>query len=150
MTSTVTVASKLPNGLILRVFKMKEMVVNGKVESTAEQVGDTFTIRGNAVPFGAVLADGAGGFALTHGIPADFWEEWLKQNRDLDAVKNGLVFAHAKPGHATGEAQEKEALRSGLEPLAAGAPGAASNDPRAPRRLNPSLAGVGTADVRNL
>lgn len=121
---TVTVACKLPQGLQLRNF----VKVDG-FEATpgggsrkckiAQQVGDTIRINGYGAPNGksplATVVEG--GFALTYGVPKDFWDEWLKTNKDLDVVKSGLVFAHTSIDHVAGHSKEHEKLKCGLEPL---------------------------------
>eukprot|EP01037_Dinobryon_pediforme_P023421 gene23421-24867_t len=120
---TVTVACKIPNGLQLRVFKtedVEEAVLGGGTRTVkrATQVGDIVKIHGPASPFGvAPKAPIAGGYALTHNVPAEFFAEWMKQNADSDLVRNGLIFASAKPDTTTGWAKERESVRSGLEPI---------------------------------
>lgn len=120
--NTVTVACKLPHGLVLRVFG--DMTVNrptpgGGVtpERVAQQIGDAFTIKGNAFNMGEERprAEKIGGFAITYGVPADLWHKWLEQNKDADVVKNGLIFAHEKTDTVAGKAKDGKALKSGLE-----------------------------------
>lgn len=142
MGDTVTVACKIPNGLLLRVFDMvssQEPVLGGGMRETrtAVQKGEQVKVSGPAIPRGPDLNEQvmeglpqlAGGYALTHGVDADFFETWLEQNKDSDVVKNGLIFAHSKPADARAESKEKTDVRSGLEPLAQ------SKDPRAPRNV---------------
>jgi hypothetical protein len=139
MGDTVTVGCKLPNGLLLRVFKMvegTEPVLGGgtRKTKTAVQAGETVKINGFALPRGPDFdPDRAhlvvGGCGLTHGVDADFFHEWMGQNKDSDIVKNGLIFAHASSESARAEATEKKAEVSGLEPLRQ------DRDPRAPRTI---------------
>lgn len=123
MASTVTVACKIPNGLILRVFNQEEYdepVLGGGVRKAkrAVQVGNPVKIDGPAVPFGMQPNSPiSGGYALTAGVDADIWTKWLEQNADLDAVKNKLVFAHARQDSAAAEARENETRVSGLQPI---------------------------------
>lgn len=123
MANTVTVACKLPNGLILRVFQMvehTEPVMGGgnKKVKVARQEGKSVTIRGCAVPFGATpSAPIIGGYALTSNVDADFFALWMKQNADSELVQNKLIFAHEKPDFAAGQANEQQEIRSGLEPI---------------------------------
>lgn len=125
---TITVASKMPNGLVLRLFRMEEFaepVMGGgqRQSQRAIQTGDEYTLNGTAFSIERALRGDlprhqiAGGFALTPGIPRDFWEQWLKQNEKSDMVRNGLIFAQASEQRARDAALEKEGLRSGLEPL---------------------------------
>ena len=124
-TDTVTVALRHPHGLICRLHAqtlVEEPLPGGGTKGVERWLptGQTFKLNGYSRP-----ATGdeppppatAGGFVLTHNVPKDLWDAWLAQNKDLDLVKNGLVFAHEKSVNANAEAREKESLRSGLEPI---------------------------------
>lgn len=122
---TVTIACKLPSGLLLRVFKMEESqepVMGGGFRSVkvARQVGETVRINGCAHPQDKAplqpIVQGTG-YALTPGVDKEFWDTWLAQNKDLMAVRNGLIFAHEKEASTVAEAREKKSVRSGLERL---------------------------------
>jgi hypothetical protein len=120
--NVVTVACKVPNGLLFRIFKMvpaREQTPSGYRDiERAEQVGDTTKINGPSVPFGKVREYAIiGGYALTPNVNKELFDAWLEQNADHPAVKAGLIFAHAKPGMVTDRAKEQKALLSGLEPL---------------------------------
>lgn len=133
---TVTVGCKTPNGLVLQL-QTKQMVrypvMGGGFHEEEQMRPDpnlpTYTLFGNRVPFGeqprCLII---GGFAMTPGIPRDFMDKWLSQNRQLDIVKAGLIMVHKTTDHARGEATEKKDLRSGLEPIRPG------NDVRIPKR----------------
>ena len=54
---------------------------------------------------------------MTPGVPREHWEAWLEQNRNSDLVRNGLVLAADAEDGARGQARERTALRSGLEPI---------------------------------
>jgi hypothetical protein len=118
----VTVACKIPNGLLLRIFKMalaREQTPTGYRDiERAEQVGDIVKINGPALPFGQdpeyVVV---GGYALTPNVNKDFFDEWLRQNKDHEAVKANLIFAHSNRAVVSDRAREQRAVRSGLEPL---------------------------------
>jgi hypothetical protein len=120
-TVTVTVACKLPHGLVLRIHEPVETeipVMGGgvKVERHFKPTGREFTVAGNAHPQNeAPIAPIASGFALTHGVPKDLWDKWLEQNRLLPAVVNGLIFAHEHSAKSRDEAKEKIGVKSGLE-----------------------------------
>jgi hypothetical protein len=122
MAGTICVACKMPNGLILRNFKMETRqvpVLGGGMrdEGFARQVGDSVTIRGNRVPFGEQhKGPMAGGYALTT-VDADFWNAWYEANKDSDIVRNRVIFAHEKPEAAERKAREQGKVKSGLEPL---------------------------------
>lgn len=119
-TATVTVACKLPHGLLLEVVNPSVFdnihPQNGVV---ARPPGERVRINGCARPVGVPLSEDAaqvvGGFALTPGVPAAFWEAWLSQNKEVPFVKAGLIFAHDKAGSVVSEAKEKKAARSGFE-----------------------------------
>lgn len=131
----IQVACKLPNGLVLRLFKMEDAVEpspNGgrKIKIAREDVdAGRVTLNGCAVPFGAdhdyrII----NGYSLTL-VDTDFWKEWLIQNKDAEVVKKNLVFAHEKTDDVQAQIkdQNKGKLRSGLEAI----------DPR-----NPPLVGI--------
>jgi hypothetical protein len=121
MPGTVTVACKYPNGIKARLYKqmtVQQAVFGGGVRDIQIPVpsGDLVTFKGPAAPFGVLpKIPIVGGYALTSGIDADWFAEWLKQNETTDLVKNKIVFAHAKDTHAM--ANEHKDVRSGLEPL---------------------------------
>lgn len=123
MADTVTVACKMPNGLILRAFEMVERdepVMGGgyKTVKYASQRGEAVTINGPAAPFGAPpKVTTAGGYALTSNVDASFWDAWLAQNAELDAVRNGLIFAMPRQDSAGKEAENRAKIKSGLEAL---------------------------------
>lgn len=129
----VTVACKLPNGLILRLFRMEdrsEAVMGGGTRAikAAVQVGGHVVIKGAEAPFGVVPKFPiVGGYALTHGVDAEFMEKWLADNADLDVVRNNLIFVSPSNEVATDRSEEQSAVRSGLEGLVP------DNDPRIPR-----------------
>jgi hypothetical protein len=121
-SDSVTVACKIPNGLILRVFKMVERPESGPLHSrtvkVSEQVGDSITIHGPAYATGSLPTYTIiGGYALTSNVPREFYETWQEQNKDSTFVQNKLVFAYESHDHAVGQAKELEKKKSGLEPI---------------------------------
>lgn len=122
-TDTITVACKLPHGLILRLFDMiegNEAVAGGgfKVVKRAQPRPEVVVLngyltqhKGNAIPVASPMSS----FALTHGVSKDFFERWLSENQELDAVKNGLVVAHGTD--TAGAARERADTVCGLEPI---------------------------------
>lgn len=133
-TDTVTVACKYPPGLILRIYDettKSSRVLGAMVEETIfVPREEKFVIRGPVVNVGAYRSAGdlpegnIGGYALTPGIPRDFWERWLKENRESSLVKNRIVFSSSTHDRAASEARELKGIRSGLEPLNADEPAA--------------------------
>jgi len=127
-TATVTVACKLPNGLILRRFEWHdetEVGPNGSRQvRIARPTGESFTVAGNGglgfMTPNLVDLMGRhvpGGFGITHGVPKDFWENWLSANKDTELVRSGLIFALPSESDVAIEARSREPLRSGLEPI---------------------------------
>jgi hypothetical protein len=123
MPGTVTVACKLPHGLVLRVFNMveaQEPVMGGgfRKVKVAQERPERAEIKGWAHPQNhAPKAPLIGGFALTAGVDKDLWDTWKTQNAESDLVKNGLIFAHEKADSVQDQAKDQRALRSGLERL---------------------------------
>ncbi len=91
--ATVTVGCKLPHGLVARVDE-KTVVFNGLNSSSV-----------------------IGGHGLTPDVDQSFWIEWLKRNAGAAFVKNGFVFAQAKPADAIAQAKDNQSPATGLEPL---------------------------------
>ena len=146
----VTVACKLPHGMRLRLFKMvdgHENVAGNTVRMVkrAEQVGPDVVIKGTAVEFGKEKALTAG-FMLTPGVDKEFFDEWLRQNAEHDAVKNHLIFAASTRDAVEGEAAEHRKQKSGLEPLDMGfikkGERLVAVDERLPRSNNPNLSPI--------
>jgi hypothetical protein len=140
---TVCVACALQNGLILRLFDMQdrnEPTAHGG--STPIKVAiprhETWRLNGPAVDIAKIAAGRypefqmVGSYALTPGIPRDFWEEWLSQNRDSDIVRKKIVFAGSSENNARAEAKDAGRIRSGLEPI----------DPDDPKRIGPDVARI--------
>lgn len=101
--NTVMVANKLPFGLHLDLPK----------ELGSKRV----TIKGAALPANVMRETPLpGGFALSP-VPEDHWNAWVKINKDLSIVQQGLVFSAPRRDHVTGKAVELAELVSGLEPI---------------------------------
>lgn len=125
MSDTVTVACKLPHGLVLRLYTMIEVsepTAGGSFRKAkrAQVIGEQVVVKGYITRFDrrkdpAPAAQGSS-YALTHGVNADFFNKWLEQNADLDAVKNNLIWAHSVD-MVEGFVKEHEKQKSGLEPI---------------------------------
>jgi hypothetical protein len=122
-TATVTVASKFPMDFILRLhdFQTKyEPVMGGgsreyKIAET-RRGAKTFIVQGNSFPQNkGAHQQIVAGYAITHGIPKAFWEEWLDQNKDADFIVNKMLFAHGETASTIAQSKEMEAEKSGLE-----------------------------------
>lgn len=118
---TVTVACKVPGGLRLRLFEMVDALetipgVGQRTAKMAQPVGEQVVINGPAHPVNrAPLHEINGGYAMTFGVPKDFFNEWMRQNKDSAMVKNRLIFAHENTDHARGQAREQAEIRTGIE-----------------------------------
>lgn len=149
---TVTVACKFPSGLALQLGKKEvwiEETPGGPRERVRfNRVGRLYDVRGPAYPVGTPPVGFhsspqiVGGYALTPGIPADFWDEWLAQNAQNSLVVNKTIFAHSRQDHVIGQAREQAGIRTGFEPLTP------DNDPRMPKPQTAGVTGIQTADER--
>ena len=123
---TVTVASKLPMQYILQLHKpvertiqahggMHKEVISLPMKSTKEHP-TRFIIEGCSYAQNkGAHQQLSGGFALTHNIPKEFWDEWLAQYKDMDVVKNGFIFAHEEQQSTIAQTKEMEGEASGFE-----------------------------------
>lgn len=133
-TGLVTVACKMPRGIVLHIDEMidgTEPVLGGGTRKIkqARQKGPTYTLNGPAHAIDkAPTCLIVGGYALTPGIPREFWEEWMRQNKDSPMVQNRVIFAYESRDHVEGQAREQAEVRSGLEPIVP------DSDPRLPKR----------------
>lgn len=100
--ATVTVACKLPAGQHLEIQTGK---------------GDQLQFTRFATLRGSNHESAVGGYGLTHGVDADLFDQWRAQHKFLPAVKNNLIFAHARPTVARDQAREYQEVRSGMERL---------------------------------
>lgn len=122
--STVTVGCRLPNGIILRTFEMVDTAEVGPTQTRyvkqARFTGREHKINGNSFAQNKAPMFGQldnHGYALTHNVPADLWNEWKEQNKDADILKFGHIFAHGEEKSVRAEANEKRDVKTGLERL---------------------------------
>lgn len=122
-TGVVTVACKMPMGLILRTFEMRETTQLSQA-GAAMKVPMAFPeerkhfVRGPSHPQNqAPKAELREAFALTPDVPADLWNKWLEQNADSDIVRNGLIFAAGDDKSVKAQANDHRKQMSGLERL---------------------------------
>ena len=130
---TVTVACKIPNGLRLQLQhpqKRRMPTGHGGGSDVYEEIthnvfgGPSYNVFGPSIPAMGGVPDGyqmppdiKGGYAFTPGIPSDFWEQWLEQNKQAPYVENNMIFACPETASAKAQANEKTEVKSGLEPL---------------------------------
>jgi hypothetical protein len=125
MAGTVTVACKLPNGLILKLWQMvdtMEPVMGGGMREVKiarpHPDGRTVVLNGNRVAFGVQPGfEITHSFGLTHNVDRDFFEEWMRQNADLPLVRNKLIFAYEDPNKARDQARELAGIKTLMEPI---------------------------------
>ncbi len=122
MPGTVSVASKLPHGLRLQLQRpvvVNEAVMGGGSREVTryEHYGDVVILKGAAVtPALGGEHRIEGGFAITTGVDADFFGEWMKQNAEHPAVKQGFIYASAKHPDVIDHAKAGKDELSGFEP----------------------------------
>lgn len=118
----ITVACKYPPGLILRIFRHEKAQTTGpggvREEMVPVMVGDPIAINGPAAETGKHSRhETAGGFALTHGVDAEVFGEWMRQNASSDMVRNGLIFSASDRNSARDRAEDHKDTRTNVEPL---------------------------------
>ena len=135
--NTVTVACKIQNGLRLRggsFYEVSVPVLGGglRVEKQWRANGTEVLIKGpgrDPARGDDPSSPNNDGYALTFGVDAEFMEAWLKDNADLDAVKNGLILVHSNKTELKAQTREFRDQRTGLEPLSQ------AGDPRVPKKV---------------
>lgn len=121
MAGTLTVACKIPTGLVIQVYVSEEWdepVMGGGTRRAKRAVkrGDPIKLNGPAKFFNkAPLHDIRNGVGLTYGVDADTFNEWVKQNADSDFIKKRMVFAHAKTPEVDAQAKDLRTEKSGME-----------------------------------
>lgn len=127
--TTKIVALKLPNGLVLQLQKEVETweasFAGGRtVKSWKPVLGRRHVLKGNAQTIEmqrAGLIPDTGGYALTHGVPADIWNQWFEHNKptgDFEGnplIVNELIAAFDNETDAMVWCLAHSATRSGLE-----------------------------------
>lgn len=152
--NTVTVACKIPAGIFMQGYTMEphqEPILGGGYRETniAVPKGPRVKINGPAAAQGAVSPHlGAGGYAMTHNVPADTAKAWMEANKDTSMVKNRLVFLSEKAEEVAAKAKNAHAARSGLERLDVSMKSEngkqVPSDPRWPRSNNANVTSIAT------
>jgi hypothetical protein len=118
-----TVACKLPQGIKIRAYQERteqQPVMGGGVREVTvwRPVGKYIRIKGPNVPLQfRALVETVGGYALTSGVPADVFEQFMEHNKDSDFVKNDMIYGHEQRGRVVAWAREREGLKTGFEAL---------------------------------
>lgn len=120
---TVTVACKIPQGLVLQIHEKRTMKVVATHGVTEEEryfpKGEPFVLNGSAhAQNEGPRCRTVGAFAITHGVPKDMWEMWMEQTgRHHPAVLSGMLFAFPDEDRTIAAAKEKRKIVTGLERL---------------------------------
>ena len=112
MAETVSIACKLPNGIVLELPGHPRVYIKG----SAVEIGlpsERRTTQDLSVP--PLLVPG--GFALTPDVDADFWRAWSTAYAGMEVLQKGLLFAMPKPQDARAKAREMAKEKTGLEPI---------------------------------
>jgi hypothetical protein len=112
---TVTVACKLPNGVILELKGKGRVTVRGNaVEALPPTVpGER---RRSVQPLAPALIV-SGGYALTPDVDEDFWNAWVETYAGLEIVEKGIIYALPRAADARAKSREMGDLKTGLEPI---------------------------------
>lgn len=137
----VTVACKVPCGVEIYLNRKEEYDEETMTGSRRKvrwvPTGKATIIRGPAqpngqAPRGYVRPNIVGEYALTPGVDADWFEEWMSQNSKNPLVTGGMIYALGKD-KIRGWAKENEKRTSGLEPINP------EGDYRMPKSLQPAV-----------
>jgi hypothetical protein len=149
-TRTVTVACKIENGLQLQLQVKQPRFVSNRESTGSEKIeavnfwvkaGKVYFVHGPAYPVAPPKGYPRqpmieGGYALTTGIPVEFWNSWLEQNALADYVTSDMIWAEPDLDSAVAKARENEKLLSGMQPLSTDLDKEGRlTDPRVPRPL---------------
>ena len=115
---TVTVACKIPNGMILHHQPeggaKLTIKLNGNRNPIHPKTGRElrkFEVAGEA-------ASGIGGYGLTPNVPKDLWDKIYAESKDTPPFANGLIFALGDTASARDCAKELSPdMHSGLDPI---------------------------------
>lgn len=123
--ATVTVASKAPFDIILKLYDLVELSepVMGGGYRTFKQYQERLSVKPiviqgnswaqNQGPHQQIV----GGFAITHDVPKAFWDEWYEANKNSDYIRNELIFAHTEARSVTSKATDMKEVMSNIERL---------------------------------
>lgn len=158
----VTIASKLPMSITIFLCSSRKEVrrFQGSVweEEVKYPIPETIhVIRGFAFPNGEIpeeMQDSrpemASGYALTHGVDKDFFEQWLIDNAETQIVQNRLVFMASNGNEARAIAKDLKHVNSMLGPIRRGKDSAGNDmidDPRVQKKIKGTI-GVVSTDSR--
>jgi hypothetical protein len=149
-TRSMVVCCKIPNGLQLQLQTQQPRFLSNRDSSGAEKIekvnfwvksGRVYYVHGPAYPVAPPKGYpkqpmNEGGYALTPGIPVEFWNTWLEQNELADYVLSDMIYAEPSLEDAIARSRENEKTLSGMEPLSTDVDkNGMLTDPRVPRPL---------------
>lgn len=119
---TVTVACRLPQGIIIRdnvKITVEEQTPGGvRAVEQYRPIGPRIRIKGPTVPGPFIRrVEVVGGYAISEGIPADVFQRWIDWNKDSAMVRNQLIYGHENGDRVRDWAKDRDSVRSGMEPL---------------------------------
>lgn len=126
----VSVACKMPNGLILRTFVPNtetELVLGGGSRDVTvyRQTEDQVIIKGTAARVGdprpPILVEG--GYRITPNVPKALYDAWYEANKTSDLVRNRLIYASESRADAEAFSRDNEKTETGLEGIDPANPG---------------------------
>lgn len=124
-TNSVMVATKLPQGLILRLMakttQMEAGPAGGREVVVWRPTGEEIKLNGGisgAIEVGMHSKSVINGWGITM-VPANFWEAWLEQNKDSALLEAGVLFAADKEGDLRAEISQsnKDKIKCGFEAM---------------------------------
>jgi hypothetical protein len=125
----VTVACKLPAGIIIRGFREvmeREAVLGGGTREfpVYRPTDKSHEINGTATPYGkAPKCQIVAGFALTPNVDKGLFDNWFDANKESRMVKDNLIFAYESADRVHGRARENEKVLTGFEMIDPDDPG---------------------------
>jgi hypothetical protein len=120
---TVTVACKMPHGIVIRDHVETEVMVDvlggGKrPEKIFRPVGRPIRIKGPTVPDAFIrLVEVVAGFAITEGVDGEIFARWIDWNKDAPFVANRLIFGHEDGARVRDWAKAHGSVNSGMDPI---------------------------------
>lgn len=119
--ASVLVGCRFPAGLVLRLYEMvdqQEVMPGGRTHTVklSQPTGREVRLNGYADPEKIIAVDPKGKYGVTE-VPADFWEQWLKDNQNGDLVKNQVVFAKSNKEDLKALGKEIASEKNGFEPI---------------------------------
>lgn len=155
----VTVACKIPMGVVLQLCRKVPYVEHTQAGTVVERERwDRFgaKVKVNGTSYPVIPPKGykervaqTSGFALTRGVDAEMWDEWLKQHAEDAMVVNNLIYAFPDEESVVDFGRDFAGIKSDLGPLDMDTLDKDGRvlDPRVPRSLDSAVQDVTTGVV---